>query len=248
MAEVASDRNEGRGPLSDRPESEGCVVSHLRGNHEVRGAHSFFTQLDGVSIPSGATRFKRSTTGVKEGARPAVTDRAHNGRKRRRNRLPRVSRDRRDPVTRRSRRRSARCTRTADGRMGSSARTAAAAPAGRAAAARGVAAASAGMTASARVSPVVPAAASAAARRTPAVRAAAGPPARPRGGGPGRRRASASPRGPAPPTRRHDEQHHQSGDSQHDRDVHPPPSFSPAVPRRPAWKVDALGLRAPKHT
>ncbi|AYG81961.1 hypothetical protein DWB77_04129 [Streptomyces hundungensis] len=77
VTEVPSEaRDGGRSLIARGPR---CVVSHLRGNHEVRGAHSFFTQLDGVSIPSGATRFKRSTTGVKEGARPGVTDRAPTG-------------------------------------------------------------------------------------------------------------------------------------------------------------------------
>ena len=89
-------RRDGR-PLPDHPEST-CRAVSLRGNHEVCGTHSFFTQVDGVSIPSGALGFKRSTTGAQKGSRPAVTVRAHNGRTRRRNRLPRVSRSRPAPV------------------------------------------------------------------------------------------------------------------------------------------------------
>lgn len=46
---------------------DGSNRFHKRGNHEVRDAHSVFTQLDGVSIPPGAPRFNCSTETGREG-------------------------------------------------------------------------------------------------------------------------------------------------------------------------------------
>lgn len=266
-------RRDGR-PLPDHPEST-CRAVSLRGNHEVCGTHSFFTQVDGVSIPSGALGFKRSTTGAQKGSRPAVTVRAHNGRTRRRNRLPRVSRSRPAPVRPSLPARGARPTgrrRPAlaglsagpvaragrSHRPGRSARTAAAAPARRAAA-RGVAAPAARVTAPAGVAavmaapaaPVVVATAPApAGRRAAPVRAAPRPPA----GAAGRRgrRTLAPPATAARAAARlrggQDDERHQYEEPHPDHDCHPPPSFRDRGPPWPAWEGDAPHRPAPKHT